>query len=343
MAITETIEAKEFTAGAPDIILKGDLTPKKPEIKTASGPDMTDELNQLSLKLFGKDLRLLTEAEMEALREEASRLSQKYMADGGRAQYGLGSIVKGVKKAVKGVAKGVKNVVSSDMGKLALTALAANYAPMLFGKQTLMQQGLPSILSNVGSFFTGGADKGMNALKIGGAGALITGLLAQKEQKQGESDVDYSNRLAEVKDQLNVQFKRLYPQNDGEGDDEYNIRISAMVEEADDSTIPVGEMAEGGRVGRAFGSDKLVEQASGIEGIPINMNSKGVKELDMRETGGFIPPVGVKEKADDIPAMLSNNEFVFTADAVRAAGGGSVNKGAQRMYDLMKGLESKVV
>ena len=341
MAITETIESKEFVAGAPDIILKGDLTPKKPEIKTASGPDMTDELNQLSLKLFGKDLRLLTEAEMEALREEASRLSQKYMADGGRAQYGLGSIVKGVKKAVKGVAKGVKNVVSSDMGKLALTALAANYAPMLFGKQTLMQQGLPSILSNVGSFFTGGSE-GMNALKISGAGALITGLLAQKEQKQGESDVDYSNRLAEVKDQLNVQFKRLYPQNDGEGDDEYNIRISAMVEEADDSTIPVGEMAEGGRVGRAFGSDKLVEQASGIEGIPINMNSKGVKELDMRETGGFIPPVGVKEKADDIPAMLSNNEFVFTADAVRAAGGGSVNKGAQRMYDLMKTLESKV-
>ena len=78
------------------------------------------------------------------------------------------------------------------------------------------------------------------------------------------------------------------------------------------------------------------EQASGIEGLPINVNSKGVKELDLRETGGFIPPVGVKEKADDIPAMLSNNEFVFTADAVRAAGGGSVNKGAQRMYDLMK-------
>ena len=102
-------------------------------------------------------------------------------------------------------------------------------------------------------------------------------------------------------------------------------------------------MAEGGRVMRAFGSDKLVEQASGIEGLPINVNSKGVKELDLRETGGFIPPVGVKEKADDIPAMLSNNEFVFTADAVRAAGGGSVNKGAQRMYDLMKNLESKVV
>jgi len=62
----------------------------------------------------------------------------------------------------------------------------------------------------------------------------------------------------------------------------------------------------------------------------------------MREEGGFIPPVGVKEKADDIPAMLSNNEFVFTADAVRAAGGGSVDKGAQRMYKMMKDLEAQV-
>tara|TARA_R100001509_G_scaffold139821_2_gene94414 strand:+ start:12061 stop:13494 length:1434 start_codon:yes stop_codon:yes gene_type:complete len=96
------------------------------------------------------------------------------------------------------------------------------------------------------------------------------------------------------------------------------------------------------RVNRAYGSDDKVEQASMIEDLDININPKGVKELDMRETGGFIPPVGVKEKADDIPAMLSNNEFVFTADAVRAAGGGSVDKGAQRMYKMMKELEAKV-
>ena len=98
-------------------------------------------------------------------------------------------------------------------------------------------------------------------------------------------------------------------------------------------------MANGGRINRAYGSDELVEQASGIEGLDININPKGVKELDLRETGGFIPPVGVKEKEDDIPAMLSNNEFVFTADAVRGMGDGNVNKGAQRMYDMMKKLE----
>ena len=81
-------------------------------------------------------------------------------------------------------------------------------------------------------------------------------------------------------------------------------------------------------------------QAAGVEGLPIRQNPKGVKELDLRKTGGFIPPVGIKEKADDIPAMLSNNEFVFTADAVRGAGGGDVNVGAQRMYDTMKRLEA---
>ena len=65
----------------------------------------------------------------------------------------------------------------------------------------------------------------------------------------------------------------------------------------------------------------------------------GGKEMDMRG-GGFIP-IGAKERADDVPARLSKNEFVMTADAVRAAGGGSVNKGAKRMYDLMHNLEAR--
>ncbi len=65
----------------------------------------------------------------------------------------------------------------------------------------------------------------------------------------------------------------------------------------------------------------------------------GGKEMDMR-TGGFIP-IGAKERADDVPARLSKNEFVMTADAVKAAGGGSVNKGAKRMYNLMHNLEAR--
>jgi hypothetical protein len=99
--------------------------------------------------------------------------------------------------------------------------------------------------------------------------------------------------------------------------------------------------ANGGRIGYAFGNpEQNAINAAGIMNLPLNQNPAGVTELDLRETGGFIPPVGVKEKADDIPAMLSNNEFVFTADAVKEMGDGDVNKGAQRMYDMMKKLEN---
>ncbi len=63
------------------------------------------------------------------------------------------------------------------------------------------------------------------------------------------------------------------------------------------------------------------------------------QEKDYRETGGFVD-MGRMEKADDVPARLSKNEFVFTADAVRNAGDGSVDKGAEVMYNMMKNLES---
>ena len=67
--------------------------------------------------------------------------------------------------------------------------------------------------------------------------------------------------------------------------------------------------------------------------------SLGGKEMDLRG-GGFVP-IGKKERADDVPARLSKNEFVTTADAVRGAGGGDINKGAKRMYETMNRLEAR--
>ena len=99
--------------------------------------------------------------------------------------------------------------------------------------------------------------------------------------------------------------------------------------------IDSGGNAMGGkpnnRMDFALGT-KPTSEESGLGGLPI--------EADMRYTGGFMP-YGAKEKADDVPARLSKNEFVFTADAVRAAGGGSVNQGAKKMYATMKQLEAK--
>ncbi len=103
-----------------------------------------------------------------------------------------------------------------------------------------------------------------------------------------------------------------------------------------DKNMKRDEVAMGGKMDTA---SENAMQAAGIEGLPMRQNPKGVKELDLRDNGGFIPPVGIKEKEDDIPAMLSNNEFVFTADAVRGMGDGDVELGAQRMYDQMKTLE----
>ena len=86
--------------------------------------------------------------------------------------------------------------------------------------------------------------------------------------------------------------------------------------------------ATGGRVGAQEGGIM-----STAPGMPQGMQVDG-------RNGTFIP-MGVKEKADDVPAMLSKNEFVMTADAVRAMGNGDVNEGAQRMYDLMNSLEAR--
>jgi len=119
--------------------------------------------------------------------------------------------------------------------------------------------------------------------------------------------------------------------------------------------------AQGGRVGYAIGSpEKQLEagappiiyegnmdpraqnQRTGLPSIPgpIRMAKDG-PEFDMRQRGGF-QPLGRQEGKDDVPAMLAKNEFVMTSDAVRAAGGGSIQKGAQRMYDTMKKLERRV-
>ena len=103
------------------------------------------------------------------------------------------------------------------------------------------------------------------------------------------------------------------------------------IEEARD-TLERKSIAVGGRVGLMGGA-----MPTGI----MRTNQAGTIERDYRETGGFVP-VGIKEKADDVPAMLSKNEFVMTADAVRGMGDGSIEKGSQKLYDQMKRLENKV-
>jgi len=86
---------------------------------------------------------------------------------------------------------------------------------------------------------------------------------------------------------------------------------------------------------------KTFKSIGGISDIPTGeprLNAGGVAERDYRQTGGFVP-VGIKERADDVPAMLSKNEFVMTADAVRGLGNGSVEEGSKKLYNTMKQAE----
>ena len=92
------------------------------------------------------------------------------------------------------------------------------------------------------------------------------------------------------------------------------------------------------------GARGLMTENNNMGGIMNGYNMGGSvlpqgMEMDYRQ-GGFIP-MGSKERADDVPARVSKNEFVMTADAVRAAGGGSVNEGAKKMYEIMNNLEAR--
>jgi len=149
-----------------------------------------------------------------------------------------------------------------------------------------------------------------------------------KSTGKGFIDLFSPSKIMEILNQAGEGFKQIY----------FNLKSDS--EKEDLLKKIMGEGYENKKDGGIMGVRN--KYAMGTE-VPIRENQAGVSEMDFRQTGGFVPPIGVKERADDIPAMLSNNEFVFTADAVRAAGGGSVNKGAKKMYDLMKSLEGKVV
>jgi hypothetical protein len=152
---------------------------------------------------------------------------------------------------------------------------------------------------------------------IGGISTLASAMTPEiPEQLPGESMEEYRARVAE--------FERQYASN-------LSGRTGpSLPASANNPFYPV-YAARGGRIGYQEGSMPMGEP---------RRNPEGIMELDYRNEGGFVPPIGIKERADDIPAMLSNNEFVFTADAVKNAGGGDPNVGAQKMYTLMKRLES---
>jgi len=295
------------------------------------------------------------------------------MAAGGRVPYGLGSLVKkvfkGATKGVKSLVKSVKKFAKSDLGKAALMYMATagasslgagkgmgslfklgTYNPMTVGSniqgswgnlKNMFPKASPKLTDSGNLLKKVGIDE-KNLLRTGKERFLYapnssqpSGLMSMLKNPMvtipaamlaggaytaanpGEENLDrvMADRNKEVANWDNIMA---------------NIRSGEMVTPFTTGNVMFPypnyyqNVAEGGRIGRAEG---------GIMDL-------GGMEKDYRETGGFVP-IGEYEKKDDVPARLSLNEFVMTADAVRGAGNGDVDKGAEVMEDMMETLEQQ--
>ena len=275
--------------------------------------------------------------------------------DGGevRQEFGIGGSIGKVFKKAK---KAVKKVAKSPIGKVALLA-GLNYAPALFGKQTILQ-GLGKnqmfkklFLKDAAKDF---AFSNLNPFSAITAASLAAGALSKQDEDDDEKLPETVRSDQEFQDLINFYGgQRRFAKEGGDIEDApkkepsgimmaSNVENQEILESLFEKYLEMGlspkDAADKARqefdqMSKAKESDRMMANKGGLMNL-------GGNEMDLRG-GGFVP-IGAKEKADDVPARLSKNEFVFTADAVRAAGGGSVDRGADIMYKTMKNLENKV-
>jgi hypothetical protein len=277
-----------------------------------------------------------------AMQQPLSGIPAASYADGGRigaAEGGIMDLETGrqmyfLGKLVKKATKAVKKVVKSPIGKAALIGaigfgipgvssgfFSKGLAGTKFGlgaKNFLANTILGTPVGDFGTTRTGGIlekalgfvkDKPFQAIT---AASTVAGLLTPQQEEEAQQIAD--NTGIDIEEARNQILKAAAGQDD--------FRARAF-------------KADGGimRLGYQEGSKEPVAKKT------MPLLDMGGKEMDLREDGGFVP-IGRMEKADDVPARLSKNEFVFTADAVRNAGDGNVDKGAEVMYNMMKNLES---
>ena len=258
----------------------------------------------------------------------------------GRQQYFLGKLVKKAKRAVK-------KIVKSPIGKLGLAGLATlpfggpaaaftKFKALTPGMQALIGGGL---LSAAPLFLQEEEEQGEGLGTTGSVGGKIDpraytdprsvlfpafrmaegGRIGLKNGEGIMKMAGYLDPMSEKNDMAMEMFgKKLKDLTDDE--------LELLDEEID--RLRSKFMAEGGSTEKEPVAKKTMP-----------LLDMGGQEMDLRAEGGFVP-IGRMEKADDVPARLSKNEFVFTAEAVRNAGDGDVDKGAEVMYNMMKNLES---
>ena len=287
---------------------------------------------------------------MEQEPEEEEGLRLAFRAEGGpigggimnlesaRQELFLGGVADAIGKSLKKVTRGIKKIGKSPIGKAALlyagigglgnlaggSGLGGMFkgftspssflggASKIFSKEGLRNiafgaKGVPQlgIKGTSGLFGTGGEFSPFKA--IAGVSTLSGFLTPEQEEEAQQLADDTGFSIEEARNSILARAR-----------DDYKMDFRAR-----------GFRAEGGP---AEGKEPVAKKT-------MPLLDMGGQEMDLRAEGGFVP-IGRMEKADDVPARLSKNEFVFTADAVRNAGDGDVDKGAEVMYNMMKNLES---
>ena len=285
------------------------------------------------------------------------------LANGGRAEYAgggiadlrqgyfLGDLVKGITKPFKGAARSIKKFAKSDIGKMAIMAAlmgapfgggagakwfgpGSGWGKLSGGKGLAGLKDMWLGKKNIGALTGKGPISWADTTRQGGIWnwmkghpwQSIVGLSALGGLYTGMTDDDdeddmYKKWLAE---------KAMW-----------NQRYSGI---SDPANLQPITFADGGRIGYAEGGNNkdLTHKQKYLKGVQYaqegGLMDLGGMEKDYRQEGGFVP-LGGEERADDVPARLSKNEFVFTADAVRAAGGGDIDAGAEVMENVMENLE----
>jgi len=326
--------------------------------KLAEEAELVDDADEYTEDMYNADKKRYTDYYSQILTPAAFGLK-----DGGRVNYAIGSPEPDLDMMRKGKDAGIPTITldeTTDQPEGIETLMndkLAYYIPGLSSKdlsrlyKVLGKEGgknvdfknLHKVLSNPGDYPEAIIEikemLGVESKKDGGRIGFNQGSLGGKTLFGDISEIDIGK---EIKDSGKSLIDLFSPsqimdilKQAGEGFKQIYFNLKSDSEKEDLLKKIMGDdyekRAYGGRIGYAMGTE-----------VPLRENQGGVTELDYRNTGGFVP-IGVKEKADDVPAMLSKNEFVFTADAVRAAGGGSVNEGAKKMYDLMKSLENRIV
>ena len=393
MAITDIQISDELQTGAPSIKYRGNEGPKAPMEMAMADPMLIEE--------YEKYVYSMQEQGQEPVSFE--KFVQEIMsglAEGGRAGYGLGSIVGKVTRPIK-------KVLKNDAVKAAVTAAAMyklgggefkpggmkgfEFGNILPGFKKFLV-GAPATrtagynMPGMGLYTPGtkgilGAAGKYSIPKLATAGILASSALPLAGVGMGEEetlemdmpdsqkfDQSYSKMREDIGDAVSSGVK----ENFTEVLNKYGLTEGVDINRWEDIRKP---SAQGGRIGYGSGSDlraKLMEhyldegysekEAERIvneklssykdlgitgafaQGGRIGAQEGGIMNLggmekDYRNTGGFVD-LGAKEKADDVPARLSVNEFVFTADAVRNAGGGDIDQGAKVMENMMKHLEA---